>query len=546
MVDRDPLDDILGQPDRPIAPSLDFGRRLRAQVLAELAPDQRSGGDTPSMMHRAISFAPTSVPSSSTGRSRSARQPRWLFALEAAAVALLALGTLAALLNARGGPTPNRDRNYVAASLAATPDTAAMPAAMSGGDAARSGTQPGPGPADDVAPRWHIDPNTQFVFGTSPVALGDRVYQVHQENSTSGTNTFLDALDLGTGQRLWRQTLPVFGSPAVTKQLVYVTTMEQQGSGTPTRNLVALDAASGQEAWRSPMGDSIGALASSPIVAGGVVYDADPDGTVYAFDAVSGEVRWTSTAARSNDPRTEARGADEGENLASSGAIALGNGHLYVINPSEQLFALDTAAGTPLWHFTIRDRYVIAPEVITPMAIDGAVILKIRGGDVGARVPVNVVDLIALVEADSGAGLWTKEFADLTGNLAVADRSLIVPVLGAGRVEAWDIASGEQRWGVAKLSRDGLEVSVVGHVAYVAGVDGTLRALDTASGDERWRVDVPQPPVEPSPVGDGSVMAMVLQGPPAVANGSVVVIGPTGALFAYGGGKPVGSPVATP
>lgn len=550
MVDRDPLDDILGQPDRPIAPSPGFRRRLRAQVLAELAPDQRSGGDNPSMMHRAIPVPPATFPSTRAGRA--ARQPRWLIALEAAAVLLLAFGIIATLSNARKLPDLDRDRDHIAAplaaspdaALAATPDAPVMAAAMWGGDAARSGSQPGPGPGDDVAPRWQSDPNPALVFSTSPVALGNRVYQVvYDESTMSGETTFLDALDLATGERLWRASLPVFGSPAVTARMVYVTTMAQ-GDGAATRELVALDAASGQEVWRATMGDAVGALASSPIVAGDVVYDADPDGTVYAYDATSGAERWTATAARSDDPRTEARGNDQGENLASSGAIAVGNGHVYVVSASGQLFALDVTSGAALWNVTIRDRYVIAPEVITPMAIDGAVVVKIRGGDVGARVPINVVDLVAVIEADTGAGLWTKEFADLTGDLAVADGSLIVPVLGAGRVEAWDIASGEQRWGVAKLNRDGLDISVAGNVVYVAGVDGSLRALDTATGNERWRVDLPQPSVESTPTADGRALATILQGPPAVAGGSVIVTSPAGVLFAYGGVKPIGTPVA--
>lgn len=534
MMDRDPLDDILAQPDRPTAPSPDFRRRLHTRLMAELTRDTSSGGDNPTMMHRTMPL-PMGLPAARP--KPSVRQPIWLVGLEAAAVVLLALGIIAALSNARGFPDLDSDRNHVAAPLLATPEPSTSSAAMSGGDAARSGTQPGPGPAGEIARLWLIAPNPGYVKANPPVALGDRLYEVVAETSADNlaTDTYLDAFDAMNGDRLWRLPLNVFGSPAVTERMVYATVIEADATAVDAllpSALVAVDADTGREAWSVPLGDLTGAFGSSPIVVGDTVYAADSDGTVYARDAATGSERWTSTAARSDDPRTEARGNDEGENLGGSGTIAVGDNHVYVVNARGQLFALEDVTGAVRWSFAIRDRFTIAPEIVLPIAVDGGVLLKIRG-DVGEGTPTRRIDLIALVEANTGDGLHTLEFTGLVGDLAVADGLVLVPTFdgSATQVGAIDLASGEPAWGESTSSHGALggPVSVVDGVAYVADRDGTVHALDVGTGEERWTVETPWP----------------INSAPVVSGGRVIVAHEGGLITALGNPALSGTPTAS-
>ena len=61
--------------------------------------------------------------------------------------------------------------------------------------------------------------------------------------------------------------------------------------GSKDRNFYAFDAATGQRKWTSPTN---GPISSSPAVANGVVYVASGDDKLYAFDAATGQQRWNA------------------------------------------------------------------------------------------------------------------------------------------------------------------------------------------------------------------------------------------------------------
>lgn len=140
---------------------------------------------------------------------------------------------------------------------------------MFGGDPARTGVMPGPGPdpANGIAGRWRFA--TESKIGSSPAVVDGVVYV----GSLDGR---LYAIDAASGAERWRVATKdgIYSSPAVVDGMVYV--------GSFDGNLYAVDAASGEERWRFATGDVI---TSSPAVAGGVVYVGSNDGNLYAVGA---------------------------------------------------------------------------------------------------------------------------------------------------------------------------------------------------------------------------------------------------------------------
>lgn len=61
---------------------------------------------------------------------------------------------------------------------------------------------------------------------------------------------------------------------------------------TLSNTVYALDRRTGEERWRFAGERGLAGLAEGPVVAGGVVYTAAGDGSVYALEAGSGRVLW--------------------------------------------------------------------------------------------------------------------------------------------------------------------------------------------------------------------------------------------------------------
>lgn len=551
MADRDPLDTLLAQPDRPVAPSPDFARRLRQRLLAELTPGTRSEGDqtvmpqTYSMPNRRVALDPPAP-----------RRVTWLHGLEIATAVLLVVGAVAIYSEIiRQQPKNNVAAPFFASpatgmSSAATPNVADQPnttaapasgpAAMWGGDAARSGTQPGPGPDGEVALRWTDAPGQPMGRGESMVALGNRVYRVVMD--ADQTYYHVEALDSATGDHLWQAgQLLIFGGLAVTETHVFTLVIEigEQDDGLTPMFLVAMDAATGVEEWRAELGDPVGGMGASPIVVGDTVYIADPDGTAHAFDTASGDERWTSTAATSDDPRTEARSPDEGEYQGASGSIAVGDGHLYVVNASGEVVALDITSGDERWRLNVGDRYQIRPGVIQPIAADGALLLYVTGNDPAERTTEQQwFNVVGVVESDTGEGLWSREFAGSIGSLIVTSDLVIVPVQGtepekglSPSLIALGLTSGEKSWNVSNLGTEYLWVSATTDSLYLASQDGIVREVDPTNGKERWSFTFTDSTAA-TPTSERSGFVGQANAPPAVAGGNVYIHDTTGTLTA--------------
>ena len=205
------------------------------------------------------------------------------------------------------------------------------------------------------------------------------------------------------------------------------------------------------------------------------------------------------------------------------------------------MVALDLATGEERWRFTVRDRYRIAPNMVMPVAYGPTVVLQIRGFDPAERAPTTIIDIVALIVAEDGGGIWTQEFtsaipdpvptrapegdrldllgtregATIVGEVAAWGR-VLVP-LSNGSIVGLNRREALPDWQVDGLGRDGFGLGIAGGHAYTVGRDGNVRAFDLASGEEVWRVAAARP------------LALEL----AVAGGAVYVGDDDGALYAY-------------
>jgi serine/threonine protein kinase/outer membrane protein assembly factor BamB len=215
---------------------------------------------------------------------------------------------------------------------------------------------------------------------TGPVVHGGAVYAWGEGQ--------LYALEARTGAELWRY--PV-GDTSVTGGVPVRTLPTDDGvvyvcAGS---RVLALDAGSGAERWRF---DAPAAILCPPAYqperggAGGV-YFADYLGTVYALDVTTGDDRWRIA--------TEPRQSTEPV-VVADGLVHLGSG--------AAMYTLDAVSGTPRWRFAAGDSVVGAPVAS------------------GGRVHFGSEDhCLYTVDAVSGRLSWKLETGGaITGTPAVA------------------------------------------------------------------------------------------------------------------------------
>ena len=108
------------------------------------------------------------------------------------------------------------------------------------------------------------------------------------------------ALEPGSGKRKWASPLKGTAStpPLYYQGLVFFFTMfrnSKKGGGNPGGALVALEADGGKGKWRREF--SLAPILS-PVLAAGNICLATPDGKLSAFDALSGETKWSLVLGR--------------------------------------------------------------------------------------------------------------------------------------------------------------------------------------------------------------------------------------------------------
>lgn len=265
--------------------------------------------------------------------------------------------------------------------------------------------------------------------------------------------------------------------------------------------LYALDVTTGRERWRAEVWNA----KAAPAVADGVLYLSDvlnaesseSTGYLRAIDAATGRERWHALT---------------GGSYSSSPAVA--DGVVYVAGGNTDLFAFDAATGEERWRFSLGPTGCLCAP-FSPAVADGFVVVADDGGTLHA------------LAAATGEERWQADVAateELFVMPTVADGA-VYATGGDGNLHVFDLQTGARR------AQHAFELTsppaVVDGVIYAAG-GGLLYAIDAASGGERWSAEVGgPPPVTPRRYVPATYAA------PVVANGTVYVGSPDGALAAF-------------
>jgi hypothetical protein len=340
--------------------------------------------------------------------------------------------------------------------------------------AARTGEQPGPGPAGTPSQLWQIAIGAGDA--SAPVLGGDAVFIVDNDGD-------VHAIDAETGHERLR--VPLNGGAS--GMAVAGTTLLLGGD-----DLVALDATTGDVRWRAALATPV----SAPVACGELAYVGGARG-VFAVEVATGAERWRFLT-----------GTAMGSPAASGGVVAVcsGDGDLYV---------LDAASG--------RERWSVGIGGGSPPALAGdAVVIATERGPLGERHGT-----LAVLDRGTGAERWQVEVpARIDGAPAVGGGRVFLGTGGA--LVAFDAATGAERWRFA-AGNILATPALAGEVVYLAAgsggpIDGTgmLVALDAATGDQRWRYPLPHVLVSPPVVANG--VAYVSSADPYIG-GQLVAVG---------------------
>jgi eukaryotic-like serine/threonine-protein kinase len=216
----------------------------------------------------------------------------------------------------------------------------------------------------------------------------------------------------------------------------------------------------------SPPAFAVDANGRALIVVGG----SSPDNAVYALDAVTGQLAWrfqTKVVTPDND-------VGAGPTISAPGVNGFADGVAYVAGKDRMLYALDLTTGALIWQFDIA---AMAPKAggatRSTAVLDGSELFLGYGKGVFA------VDAIAgtLIWKTQDLGTTTAEIISspvVTG--APGDQVLFAGDM-SGKLFAFSVATGQQLWAYSTGSFIYGSPVVSGGLLYLAGTNGFLYAF---------------------------------------------------------------------
>lgn len=254
-------------------------------------------------------------------------------------------------------------------------------------------------------------------------------------------------------------------------------------------------------------------LAASPVVGGGKLFAVDTSGVIHAFNAVTGARAWTHTIQVSGDLRdaTFGGGATFANNVvyATSGTgdvVALNAetgaeiwrkkpagplrgsptvafNSVYVMTQDNQIHALRTVDGEPVWQDAASVGQSGVFGVAAPAAGQGSVIAGYSSGE------------LVTYRYENGRVLWQDALARTSistevGSLTDVDADPIISsgqvfALGqGGRMAAYELTTGQRIW---ELTLAGISTpALAGEWIFTLTDDARLLAITRNTGRVRW------------------------------------------------------------
>lgn len=258
-------------------------------------------------------------------------------------------------------------------------------------------------------------------------------------------------------------------------------------------------------------------LAATPVVGGGMLFVADSDGVVHAFDADSGARRWTHATEVAGNLRPSNFGGgvayDQGRVYAANGvgevlaldasngsqlwkvkpagplrgAPTVAFGSLYVMTQDNQIFALNAADGKLVWNESASSAQTGVFGVATPAAGQGTIIAGFSSGELIAYRYENGrslwADALARTSISTEVGALTDVDAD-----PIIDSGRVYALGQGGRMAAYELVTGQRIW---ELNLAGISTpAVAGEWIFTLTDDARLLAIARGSGRVRWISDL--------------------------------------------------------
>jgi outer membrane protein assembly factor BamB len=291
-------------------------------------------------------------------------------------------------------------------------------------------------------------------------------------------------------------------------------------------------------AWKYPVKN--GSFTAGAVIAGGVVFVGDLDGTLFALRLADGKELWTyrtgssiSAAAAVRDGRVyvtdvdgrltciDAKSGKEIWQYKTPSAAEINsspNFHKQLVLFGSQdatLYAVDAEKGTEAWTFQIGDQIRCSPTVVEGRTFLAGCDSKLHVVDVESGKGVSDVDIreqtgstpavrgdVAYFGTEGGAFhavhwrdhsiAWTfrdeKQAQGIRSSAAVTADLVIF----GGRdklVRALERATGNEKWKFATRGMVDSSPLVAGSRAYFGSADGRLYAVDVKTGKEVWKYE---------------------------------------------------------
>jgi alcohol dehydrogenase (cytochrome c) len=134
-------------------------------------------------------------------------------------------------------------------------------------------------------------------------------------------------------------------------------------------------------------------LATTPIIANGVMYVTTAFNHVYALNAKTGEEYWHYKHAMTPVTTSCCGPINRG--------VAVYNDKVYMATVDAKLIALDAKSGGVVWQTEIADSSLGYAETMAPTAVDGKILLGTSGGEFGIRGFMRAYD------AETGKLIWS-------------------------------------------------------------------------------------------------------------------------------------------
>jgi outer membrane protein assembly factor BamB len=282
---------------------------------------------------------------------------------------------------------------------------------------------------------WTVRSGSLLEF--PPVVAGGRVFVSQQHGR-------IFAINAQNGNVLWSHQFNrcAASSPTVADQVVYVTLMQPHPCRREPRTqrgvVLALDTVTGKVLWQF---NGAGAVESSPLLVGNLLYFGSWDHHLYALDVRTHKIRWTFEAD---------------DELNSSPAYS--SGMVFIGSDGGSLYAVDATTGKQRWrsqsfsHFPNGREYFYA----TPALAYGRVFIG------------NTDGYLYAFGATTGHLLWAKHAGTYVYTAAAVWKKTVFVGSYDGNFYAFDAGTGDLKWKYAARGSIHGAPSVVGGLVYFA------------------------------------------------------------------------------